>query len=49
MNRDGIYQKIEELIIEYDFISFSQTAGVPLLQFEEKPNPIDILTGYYEN
>ncbi len=49
LNRDGIYQKIEQLVNEYDFLSYSQTAGNPVLQFSLKPDPLTILANYYEN
>ena len=49
MNRNGIYQKIEELLADFSFLSFNQTAGVPLLQFEGKPDPYKVLEKYYEN
>ncbi len=49
LNREGIYKKVEEAVASYDFIRFTQTAGVPILQFDEKPNPIDVLKKYYEN
>lgn len=49
MNRDGIYNKIEQLLGEFDFLSFSQTAGNSVLQFSKKPNPNKILSYYYEN
>ena len=49
MNRSGVYQKIEELLHEYSYISFNQTAGVPVLQFDKKPDPIEVLKNYYEN
>lgn len=49
MNRNGIYQKIEELLTDFSFLSFSQTSGVPLLQFKGKPVPYKVLEKYYEN
>ncbi|MCB0753281.1 MAG: DUF4007 family protein [Ignavibacteriae bacterium] len=49
LNREGIYQKIEELQSSFDYIKFTQTAGVPVLTFTELPNPLDILSSYYEN
>jgi len=49
MNRNGIYQKIEGLLTDFPVLSFSQTAGVPLLQFDEKPDPYKVLEKYYEN
>jgi hypothetical protein len=49
MNREGIYQKIEQLMDAYDFLSYSQTAGNPVLQISRKPDPLIILANYYEN
>jgi hypothetical protein len=49
LNREGIYKKIEDITATYEFVNFSQTAGVPILQFVDKPNPNDILKKYYEN
>ena len=49
LNRSGVFQKIEELLQEYGFVSFTQTAGAPILQFEKKPDPINVLEMYYEN
>lgn len=49
LNREGIYQKIEELQSPLGYIKFTQTAGVPVLTFTELPNPLDILASYYEN
>jgi len=49
LNRDGVYQKIEELISEVGFLKFTHTAGIPLLTFTFKPNAQDILASYYEN
>lgn len=48
LNREGVYQKIEELLKEYNYLQYTQTAGVPVLTFTDKPNPIDVLRSYYE-
>jgi len=49
MNRKGIYQKIEEFLADFSFLSFNRTAGVPLLQFDGKIDPYKVLEKYYEN
>jgi len=37
------------MLAEFHFVKFTQTAGLPLLTFTEKPDPSDVLTFYYEN
>lgn len=49
LNREGVYQKIEELLSEIDYLKYTQTAGVPVLSFTRKPSIIDVLSSYYEN
>ena len=49
LNRSGVFQKIEELLQEYNFVSFTQTAGLPLIQFDKKPDLINVLEMYYEH
>jgi len=49
MNREGIYNKIENLANSFRFINFTQTAGLPTLQITENIKPLDILKRYYEH
>jgi hypothetical protein len=49
LNREVIFKKIEEITEKYKYITYTQTGGLPLLQFEEKPDPIEIIRGYYAN
>jgi hypothetical protein len=49
INRDGIYEKIEELVDSNYGISFSQSAGNQVLHFSKPLNKIEILRSYYED
>jgi len=48
LSRDGIYEKIEELLYSYDFISFSKTAGNLVLQINTHFELNQLLGLYYE-
>jgi hypothetical protein len=47
MNNDGIYNKIEEVIANYEGITFSKTAGNQILQFNRPLYKDQILKDYY--
>jgi hypothetical protein len=49
LSRDGIFKKIEEICEKYKFITYTRSGGLPLLQFEDKPDPLEIIKGYYAN
>lgn len=49
INRTGLLQKIERLAERFDFLVFSENAGVRELQFREKPDPFEILEQHYKN
>lgn len=48
INRDGIIEKIEQMVKLYPEITFSQTAGNQVLQFKSKPNKWEVLNNYYD-
>jgi Protein of unknown function (DUF4007) len=48
LNRDGMYDKIEEIIEKYKDISFTQTAGNEVLQVNANINKWEMLDGYYK-
>ncbi|MEQ8470606.1 MAG: DUF4007 family protein [Marinoscillum sp.] len=48
MSREGLTEKLEELDEKYDWLTFSNEAGVKELQFTTKPEPFRILKDYYE-
>ena len=47
LSRDGLMEKIKQLVIKYDFITFSQSGGNQVLIINEKPDVITILNEYY--
>lgn len=47
LSRNGLFEKIQEITEHYPKITFTETAGNRVLQFAEKPNPIDVLKNYY--
>lgn len=49
LNVDGIYLKIKELEKKYpQYVVFTETAGMPVLQFREKPDKMQVLLDYYQ-
>jgi hypothetical protein len=48
ISRNGLLNKISEIVAEYDFVTFTDQAGIKELQFKSKPNPFEILVKYYE-
>jgi hypothetical protein len=48
INSVGIKNKIDEAVDMFDFISFSDHAGIKELQFKNKPSSLEILRSYYE-
>lgn len=48
LNREGLYQKIQDIIANYEGVIFSQTAGNEILQIKQKFNKWEILDGYYQ-
>ena len=48
MNHVGLKNKIDESVDMFDFITFSDHAGIKELQFKYKPSSIEILRSYYE-
>ncbi len=49
MSREGLTEKLEELDDQYDWLTFSNEAGVKELQFTTKPEASEILKDYYES
>ncbi|TPG64628.1 DUF4007 family protein [Hymenobacter nivis] len=48
MNRAGLRRKIEQLVSQYDFLTYNDQAGVRELQFREKPaDKYKVLRDYY--
>jgi hypothetical protein len=47
LNKEGLYNKIEEITDKYSNITFTQTAGNEVLQFGTKINKWEVLDGYY--
>lgn len=49
LNKQGLLTKVQALCEKYDFLVFSDQAGVKELQFKSKPDqPLRILSDYYE-
>ena len=50
LNRDGIFDKVQEIIEIVPGITYSEDAGIKQLQFKrKKPNPFDVLEKYYKD
>ena len=47
INADGLFNKIEEIIASYPQATFTETAGIQVLQFKSKLNKLDVLNDYY--
>lgn len=48
VNHAGILNKIYEITDIFDFINFTDNAGIKELQFKYKPSSFDLLKNYYE-
>lgn len=48
ISRNGLLNKISEIVAENDFVTFTDQAGIKELQFKSKPNSFEILEKYYE-
>lgn len=48
ISRNGLLNKISEIVAENDFVTFTDQAGIKELQFKSKPNSFEILDKYYE-
>lgn len=48
ISRNGLLNKISEIVSDYDFVTFTDQAGIKEMQFKSKPNPFEILESYYE-
>lgn len=49
MNKDGLYNKIEQMKDRYKNILFSSNAGVQVLQFNSPVDKWEVLNAYYAN
>lgn len=49
INKTGILNKIENLVLKYPNMIFNDHAGVKELQFKDKPSAFTILDNYYAN
>lgn len=47
MNAEGLFDKIEQIVEHYNQITFTETAGNQILQFNSKPNKWAVLNDYY--
>jgi hypothetical protein len=47
LNRAGLTNKISEMVSEFNYITYTDNAGIKELQFKIKPNPYSILDKYY--
>ncbi len=47
MNAEGLFNKIEQIIENYNQIIFTETAGNQILQFDSKPSKWAVLNDYY--
>lgn len=45
---EGLYQKVQKIVSENSGITLSETAGVQVLQFKQRPDPLDVLSAYYK-
>lgn len=48
LNREGLFNKIEEITKIYQSITFTQTAGNEVLQISKNLNKWEVLDGYYK-
>lgn len=48
ISRNGLLNKIFEIVSNNEFVTFTDQAGIKELQFKSKPNPFEILEKYYE-
>lgn len=48
ISRNGLLNKISEIVAENDFVTFTDQAGIKELQFKSKPNSFELLEKYYE-
>lgn len=48
LGADGLYNKIIEIVENYEDITFTETAGNQVMQFKTKPDKFEVLDGYYK-
>lgn len=48
LSREGLIEKIEEIQSKFNWVRFSNEAGVKEIQFSENHSPLSILKKYYE-
>jgi hypothetical protein len=48
LSKEGLYQKLQEIMANYDGIVFSQTAGNEVLQIKKRINKWEVLDDYYQ-
>lgn len=48
INDEGLFSKIEEIVENYPQVTFTETAGIQVLQFRSKLNKMDVLNDYYK-
>ena len=49
LNKDGLFQKIQEICKIYPNFVYSDQAGIRTLQLNQKPSPMEVLEKYYAN
>ncbi|MGH7801267.1 MAG: DUF4007 family protein [Thermodesulfobacteriota bacterium] len=47
INAEGLFSKIEKIVESYPQATFTETAGIQVLQFKSKLNKLDVLNDYY--
>ena len=48
LSRNGLVSKIEEAAEKYDFLTYTDQAGIKELQFKKELTPLEVLKLYYE-